>query len=33
MQHHEGYKWNYLHASLEILFYIMFCIVNTMKKH
>ena len=24
---------DYLHASIKILFYIMFCIINTMKKH
>ena len=28
-----SYKKNYLHASIDILFYNMFCIINTMKKH
>ena len=27
------YKRDYLHASINILFYIMFYIINTMKKH
>ena len=27
------YKRDYLHASIDILFYIMFYIINTMKKH
>ena len=28
-----SYNRNYFHASIYILFYIMFCIINTMKKH
>ena len=27
------YKRDYLYASIDILFYIMFYIINTMKKH
>ena len=27
------YKRNYLYASIDILFYIMFYIIDTMKKH
>ena len=27
------YKWDYLHASIDILFYIVFYIINMMKKH
>ena len=26
------YKRDYLHAGIDILFYVMFCIINTMKK-
>ena len=29
----ERYKGDYLHASLDILFNIIFYIINTMKKH
>ena len=29
----KRYKRDYLHASIDILFYIMFYVVNTMKKH
>ena len=26
------YKRDYLHAGIDVLFYVMFCIINTMKK-
>ena len=29
----ERYERDYLHASIDVLFYIMFYIINTMKKH